>query len=99
MINKIKRICKISFRMVVNEYLNKKLRVLNMLIASAKSRSVRGTSHQWAFMSSRLTISHTFYLPYLPRTCGVLIDVPWSLMIGPIVAQLAHFLCLVWFQV
>ena len=39
-----------------------------MLIASAKSRSVRGASHQPAFMSSCLTISHTFYLPYLPST-------------------------------
>ena len=26
-------------------------------------------------------------------------DVPWSLMIGPMVAPLAHFLGMVWFQV
>ena len=58
--------------MIVNEYLDKKLRVLNMLIASAKSRSARGVSHQPAFKSSRLTISHTLYLPYLPSTRGVL---------------------------
>ena len=36
-----------------------------VLIASAKSRSVRGASHQPAFMSSCLTISHTC-LPCLP---------------------------------
>ena len=70
-----------------------------MLIASAKSWSMRGASHQPAFMSSHLTISHTFYLPYLPSAWGVLIDVPWSLMIGPMVAPLAHFLGMVWFQV
>ena len=32
---------------------------IKMLIASAKSRSVRGASHQPAFMSGCLTISHT----------------------------------------
>ena len=73
--------------------------IIIMLIASAKSRSVRGASHQPAFMSSRLTISHAFYLPYLPSAWGVLIDVPWSLMIGPMVAPLVHFLGMVWFQV
>ena len=36
-----------------------------LLIASAKSRSVRGGSHQTPFMSSCLTISHTC-LPCLP---------------------------------
>ena len=36
-----------------------------MLIASAKSRRVRKASHQPAFVSSCLTISHTF-LPCLP---------------------------------
>ena len=36
-----------------------------LLIASAKSRSLRGASHQPAFMSSCLTISHTC-LPCLP---------------------------------
>ena len=36
-----------------------------MLIASAKSRSVRGASHQPAFMSSCLTIGH-MCLPCLP---------------------------------
>ena len=38
---------------------------LKMVIASAKSRSVRGASHQPAFMSGCLTISHTC-LPCLP---------------------------------
>ena len=38
-----------------------------MLIASAKSRSVRGASHQPAFMSGCLTISHTC----LPLPCQV----------------------------
>ena len=70
-----------------------------MLIASTKSRSMRGASHQPAFMSIRQTMSHSFYLPYLPSTWGVLADVPWSLMIGPMVAPLAHFLGMVWFQV
>ena len=37
-----------------------------MLIALAKSRSMRGSSHQPAFMSSCLTITHTCF-PYLPR--------------------------------
>ena len=37
----------------------------NMLIASAKPRSARGASHQPAFMSGCLTISHTC-LPCLP---------------------------------
>ena len=69
-----------------------------MLIASAKSQSVRGASHQSAFMSSRLTISHMFYLPYLPSTWRVLIDVPWSLMIRPMMTPLVHFLGMVWFQ-
>ena len=41
--------------------------IIIMLIASTKSRSVRGASNQPAFMSSRLTISHMFYLPYLPN--------------------------------
>ena len=36
-----------------------------VLIASAESRSARGASHQPAFMSSCLTISHTC-LPCLP---------------------------------
>ena len=54
--------------MVVNEYFDKKLRVLNMLTASSKSWSMKGASHQPTFMSSYLTISHTFYLPYLPST-------------------------------
>ena len=72
---------------------------LVMLIASAKSWSVRGVSHQPAFMSSRLTVIHTFYLSYLPSARRVLIDVPWSLMIGPVVAPLAHFIGMVWFQV
>ena len=36
-----------------------------MLIASAKSQSTRGASHQPAFMSGCLTISHTC-LPCLP---------------------------------
>ena len=36
-----------------------------MLIASAKSWSVRGASHQPAFMSGCLTISHTCF-PCLP---------------------------------
>ena len=54
--------------MVVNEYFDKKLRVLNMLTASAKSWSVKGASHQPTFMSNHLTISHTFYLPYLLST-------------------------------
>ena len=36
-----------------------------MLIASAKSRNVRGASHQPVFMSSCLTISHTCF-PCLP---------------------------------
>ena len=36
-----------------------------MLIASAKSQSARGTSHQPASMNSCLTISHTC-LPCLP---------------------------------
>ena len=49
----------------MNEYLDKKLRVLNMLIPSAKSQSMREVTHQLAFMSSRLVFSHTFYLPYL----------------------------------
>ena len=40
--------------------------IIIMLIALAESRSVRGASHQPAFMNSHLTISHTFYLPYLP---------------------------------
>ena len=35
--------------------------------ALVKSRSVRAASQQPAFMSSYLTISHTFYLPYLPN--------------------------------
>ena len=39
-----------------------------MQIALAKSRSVRGASHEPVFMSSCLTISHTFYMPYLPST-------------------------------
>ena len=39
--------------------------VKQMLIALAKSQSVRGASHQPAFMSSCLTISHTC-LPCLP---------------------------------
>ena len=69
-----------------------------MLIASAKSRN-KGAFHQPAFMSSRLTISHTFYLPSLPSAQGVLIDVPCSLMIGPMVALLVHFLGMVWFQI
>ena len=43
-----------------------------VLIAWVKSRSVRGASHQPAFMSSCLTIIHTFYLPYLLSTWGVL---------------------------
>ena len=34
-------------------------RFLVMLIASAKSQSTRGASHQPAFMSSHLTISHS----------------------------------------
>ena len=42
--------------MLVNEYLDKKLKVLNMLIPSAKSRSMREATHQPAFMSSRPTI-------------------------------------------
>ena len=54
--------------MVVSEYLDKKLNVLNMLIPSAKSRNMRGATHQPAFISSRLTVSHTFYLPYLSST-------------------------------
>ena len=37
-----------------------------MLIASTKSRSVRGASHQPAFMSGCLIISHTC-LPCLPN--------------------------------
>ena len=45
-----------------------------MLIASAKSRSVRGASHQPAFMSSCLTIGHTC-LPCLPSG-GVSPSVP-----------------------
>ena len=49
--------------MIVNEYLDKKLRVLNMLLASAKPWSVRGASHQSTFMSSRLTISTRFICP------------------------------------
>ena len=69
-----------------------------MLIASAKSRN-KGAFHQPAFMSSCLTISHTFYLPSLPSARGVLIDVPCSLMIGPMVALLVHFLGMVWFQI
>ena len=40
-------------------------KVFIKLIASAKSRSVRGASHQLAFMSSCLTISH-MCLPCLP---------------------------------
>ena len=44
-----------------------------MQIALAKSWSVSGASHQPAFISSCLTISHTFYLPYLPSTRGVLV--------------------------
>ena len=36
------------------------------LIVSAKSQSLRGASHQPAFNNGRLTISQTFYLPYLP---------------------------------
>ena len=49
--------------MVVNEYLDKKLRVLNMLLAPAKPWSVRGAPHQSTFMSSRLTISTRFICP------------------------------------
>ena len=36
-----------------------------MLIASAKSQSMRGASHQPVFMGSCLTISH-MYLPFVP---------------------------------
>ena len=42
-----------------------------MLIASAKSRSARGASHQPAFMSGCLTISHTC-LPCLPGKIAIL---------------------------
>ena len=42
-----------------------------MSIAPEKSWSVRGASHQPAFMSGCLTISQTFCLPHLPRTRGV----------------------------
>ena len=38
-----------------------------MLIMSAKSGSMRGTSRYPVFMSNCLTISHTCY-PYLPST-------------------------------
>ena len=41
--------------------------------ASAKSQSVRGAFHQTAFMSSCLTISHTFYLSCLSSILGVLV--------------------------
>ena len=41
------------------------IKLLKMLIALAKSRSARGASHQPAFMSGCLTISHTC-LPCLP---------------------------------
>ena len=86
--------------MVVNEYLDKKLRVLNILTASAKSRSVREASHQPAFMSSRLTISTRFICPiYLvhesPDRCSM---VSYH-MIGPMVARFALFLGTAWFQV
>ena len=49
--------------------------MIDVLIGSVKSRSERGASHQPAFMSSRQTTSHTFYLPYLPSTLdGVTIN-------------------------
>ena len=40
-----------------------------MLIASAKSQSARGASHQPAFMSSWLTISHTCFGYLVEERC------------------------------
>ena len=52
-----------------------------MLIASAKSRSVRGASHQPVFIGGSLAISHT-YLPCLPSGRIIPTCVLCPLMIG-----------------
>ena len=52
-----------------------------MQIASAKSRSVRGASHQPAFMGICLTISH-MCLPCLPGGGWASPCVLWPLVIG-----------------
>ena len=57
-----------------------------MLIASAKSRSVRGASHQTAFLGDCLTISH-MCLPCLPGG-------GWA---SPCVLLLTFFSWWVWF--
>ena len=69
-----------------------------MLIASAKSRSMKGASHQLVFMGSCLAINHTC-LPCLPSgrispTC-----VRFPLMIGLIHndGSIVVFLWSVWF--
>ena len=74
-------------------------------IASAKSRSVRGASHQPAFMGSCLTISH-MCLPHLPSRwvspCilspfdwanGVSVDVflEWWLWFSGLMISISHF--------
>ena len=58
-------------------------------IASAKSQSVRGASHQPAFMDSCLTISHTC-LPCLP-SASVSPGVLYLSMIEVMVASLTFF--------
>ena len=68
-----------------------------MLIASAKSRSVRGASHQPAFMDSCLTTSH-MCLPCLPGGGWASPCVLWPLVIGLMVVPLMFFFSWwVWF--
>ena len=61
-----------------------------MLIASAKSWSVRGASHQPAFMGSCLTISH-ICLPRLPGGGWANPCVLWPLVIELMVVLLTFF--------
>ena len=57
--------------------------VNTMQIASAKFRSVRGASHQPAFMSSCPTISHPFHLPnYLVTPIYLVHEESWCSMVS-----------------
>ena len=67
-----------------------------MQIASAKSRSMRGASHQPGFIGSCLTISH-MCLPCLPGGGWVSPCVLWPLVTGLMVVLLTSFLWWVWF--
>ena len=61
-------ICKMELDVIVPAkpiFYKRYVDVTCVLIASAKSRSARGVSHHPVYMSSCLTISHT-YLPCLP---------------------------------